>query len=76
MIGSHEYEEETISNNIFIPLLDGSLIRYDQEGFLEKTDFNMRDHAFVDFFKNGQCIVTGHSKTSAIQIDLCDGHII
>ena len=35
MIGSHEYEEESVDNNIFIPLIDGSLIRYDKEGYLE-----------------------------------------
>lgn len=35
MIGSHEYEEDSVDNNIFIPLVDGSLIRYDKEGFLE-----------------------------------------
>jgi len=41
MIGSHEYEEDSVDNNIFIPLVDGSLIRYDKEGFLEVSLFSV-----------------------------------
>ena len=35
MIGSFEYDNQKVSDNIFIPLIDGDLIRFDKEGFLE-----------------------------------------
>ena len=35
MIGSFEYDNQKVSDNIFIPLIDGNLIRLDKEGFLE-----------------------------------------
>lgn len=37
MIGSFEYDKQKIGDNIFIPLIDGNLIRFDKEGFLEVT---------------------------------------
>lgn len=37
MIGSFEYDNQKIGDNIFIPLIDGNLIRFDKEGFLEVT---------------------------------------
>ena len=39
MIGSYEYENQTINDDIFIPLIDGSLIRFDKEGYLEVCYF-------------------------------------
>ena len=35
MIGSFEFDNQTIGDNIFIPLIDGSLIRFDKDGYLE-----------------------------------------
>ena len=36
MIGSFEYDnQKEFSDNIFIPLIDGNLIKFDKEGFLE-----------------------------------------
>lgn len=35
MIGSFEYDNQRVSDNIFIPLIDGNLIKFDKEGFLE-----------------------------------------
>jgi hypothetical protein len=35
MIGSYEFENKTVEDDIFIPLIDGSLIRFDKAGFLE-----------------------------------------
>jgi hypothetical protein len=81
MIGSIEESGKEIKRDFFIPLIDGSLIRYDQEessefGYFERTPFNMRDSRFVDAISREQCIVTGISKTTAIQIDLQTGEIL
>lgn len=74
MIGSREESQHEVKRDIYIPLIDGSLIRFDQDdegmGFLERTQFNMRDLKFAEHFNKDQCIVTGKSKTIAIQIDL------
>ena len=35
MIGSLEFENQTPSDDAYVPLVDGSLIRFDKEGFLE-----------------------------------------
>jgi len=36
MIGSFEYDnQKEVSDNIFIPLIDGNLIKFDKEGYLE-----------------------------------------
>lgn len=35
MIGSFEHDNQKVGDNIFIPLIDGSLIRFDKEGYLE-----------------------------------------
>lgn len=35
MIGSIEHDNTTILDDVFIPLIDGSLIRLDKNGFLE-----------------------------------------
>ncbi|TNV71006.1 hypothetical protein FGO68_gene10976 [Halteria grandinella] len=81
MIGSREESTHEVKKDFFIPLIDGSLIRFDQDevngiGYLEKTAFNMRDARFVDAISKDQCIVTGNSKTTAIQIDLLSGEIL
>lgn len=63
MIGSFEFDNQTISDNIFIPLIDGSLIRFDKEGYLEvsfflfnlikkRTTFNVKDQNFAEFFNS------------------------
>ena len=42
MIGSVEFQNQKPSENAYVPLVDGSLIRFDKEGFLEVTcKFNM-----------------------------------
>lgn len=53
MIGSREESANEVKKDFFIPLIDGSLIRFDQDevngiGYLEKTPFNMRDARFVE----------------------------
>jgi hypothetical protein len=35
MIGSTEYENEKTHEEAYVPLIDGSLVRFDKEGFLE-----------------------------------------
>jgi hypothetical protein len=35
MIGSQEYDSLTNGEDIFVPLIDGNLIRFTKEGFLE-----------------------------------------
>ena len=37
MIGSVEFENQWPSEDAYVPLVDGSLIRFDKEGFLEVT---------------------------------------
>lgn len=81
MIGSREENQHELKKDFFIPLIDGSLIRFDQDettgiAFLEKTSYNMRDLGFIDAISKDQCIVTGNSKTTAIQIDLATGEIL
>jgi hypothetical protein len=43
MIGSFEYDNQKVSDNIFIPLIDGDLIRFDKEGFLEVRELITHD---------------------------------
>ncbi|CDW79003.1 serine threonine-protein kinase endoribonuclease ire2 [Stylonychia lemnae] len=76
MIGSYEYENQVQSEDAFVPLVDGSLIRFDKEGYLERTTFNVKDQDFPNNYKKDQCIVTGQTKTAAIQIDLNNGEIM
>jgi PQQ enzyme repeat len=72
MIGSREENQHELKKDFFIPLIDGSLIRFDQDedtgiAFLEKTKYNMRDQSFIDAINSkNQCIVTGNAKTTAI----------
>jgi hypothetical protein len=45
MIGSFEYDhnQKEVSDNIFIPLIDGNLIKFDKEGYLEVRELLTRD---------------------------------
>eukprot|EP00347_Sterkiella_histriomuscorum_P021552 403333575 len=76
MIGSYEFDNKIPSEDAFVPLVDGSLVRFDKEGFLERTTYNVRDQDLPNFFNKNQCLVTGQTKTTAIQIDLSNGKII
>ena len=40
------------------------------------TSYNVKDQNLADFFNKDQCIVTGNTKTTAIQIDLNTGKIL
>jgi hypothetical protein len=48
MIGSFEYDNQKVSDNIFIPLIDGNLIRFDKEGFLEVREHHLITHDVED----------------------------
>ena len=48
MIGSFEYDNQKVSDNIFIPLIDGDLIRFDKEGFLEVREQHLITHDVED----------------------------
>ena len=42
MIGSFEFDNQRVSDNIFIPLIDGDLIRFDKEGYLEVSNYSVK----------------------------------
>ena len=51
MIGSFEFDNQTIGDNIFIPLIDGSLIRFDKDGYLEVR-------IFISYFNRGLLLMS------------------
>ncbi len=47
MIGSVEFENQWPNDDAFVPLIDGSLIRFDKEGYLEVSQYfiiNIEDY--------------------------------
>lgn len=38
MIGSMDMNEKTAIDDLFIPMLDGDVVRYDKKGFFEVTN--------------------------------------
>ena len=52
MIGSYETDNQVPSDDAFVPLVDGSLIRFDKEGFLEVLSISI----LTNFLENNiQC---------------------
>ena len=47
MIGSYEFDNKIPSEDAFVPLVDGSLVRFDKEGFLEVYNSSLKTNHFI-----------------------------